>query len=301
MTGFRNPLLLAFALLLYAGNAFALSWESPITAAMGSMLVPGTGQAINGDYGWGAVHLSAWLVMVGNYAVLSEKDDFISEEDAIDDDLQVQYTNRTSTNALVYERGVLFTRFYSSFAAYRDARQSNNSGYSTPAPKESFGELLIAPIRPDLLIRPGTFIPLILLAAYLNNNSDDIYPILRDSDISEDDALRARLLSNGLMDGISEECFFRGVLNSEFSDELGNGLGLLASSSIFGLMHSGAGNQATTLQAGVIGFWLGWLQQDNNFEISQSIALHFWINAISAYHEIKRGREVNLVSLGFTF
>lgn len=281
-------------------SAYCISWDSPVLKGLGSLVVPGAGQYMNGDYGWGTVHLTVKLALSYELNSTMEQDDYIKEEDAIDEDNSWQYTNETTETALFLERGVLFTHFYSSFAAYRDARQNDNSAYSTPAPSETFQELAIAPFHPNILSRPGTFIPLLLFAAFMNH-TDDIYTIQRSEDISEDEVLGNRVISSGMMDGISEECFFRGFLNNEFSDELGNTWGLVASSSVFALAHGGAGNQATAVEAGLIGGYLGWIQQQNQFRIDQSVALHFWINAISAYHAIKKGGEAELMRMQLRF
>jgi hypothetical protein len=44
----------------------------------------------------------------------------------------------------------------------------------------------------------------------------------------------------------------------------------------------------------MIGYYLGWLQQQNNYSISQSVALHFWINAVTGAYEIEREGEAEV-------
>lgn len=60
----------------------------------------------------------------------------------------------------------------------------------------------------------------------------------------------------GLLPGLSEEFLFRGVMLSAFGE---NGLGLIVSSIVFGVLHySGEGQFPYMVWATIVGFLLGW-------------------------------------------
>jgi membrane protease YdiL (CAAX protease family) len=103
------------------------------------------------------------------------------------------------------------------------------------------------------------------------------------------------------MTAVGEEAMFRGFLNSEFSDRFGNVEGLLMSSAIFGLAHTGQGQTANALQAGLAGLYLGWVHQRNGFEAAEGVALHYWANVLVGIAAIRNGGSAQLVSLRLSF
>ena len=100
---------------------------------------------------------------------------------------------------------------------------------------------------------------------------------------------------------VGEEAFFRGFLNNQLSHQLGRWWGLGLSSGIFALGHSGTGNQASALQAGIFGLYTGWLQQHNNYAIGEGVAIHFWGNFLASAVAIANGGSAELMRLNFEF
>ncbi len=153
-----RPWVIALALLFVPGGAAAVN---PELNAVASALVPGLGQAVNGDYVEGGLQFGASLVLFTNYVRLTEDDRFIEPDDRPDDQNKLIRTNRTTFEADLYGAALVNLTFYSAFGAYRDARLNlNNEGYDTPAPTESLGDLAAAPFNPEFLLRPTTWVPL---------------------------------------------------------------------------------------------------------------------------------------------
>ena len=275
----RSACVAAFALLalaLGAGRADALA---PEWKAVGSFVLPGLGQATNGDYADGAFQFSAALVLARQYTILVEKDDYVEPQDRLNSETNEIEINRTSFYADAYGLALLDLSFYSSFSAYRDARLAErNIGYATPAPRETIGDLMVSPFRWEFLSRPTTFIP-ILIPLYLALTPADKHRLVYapDDSITRDEMGQVSFFQMGGV-AIGEEAFFRGVLNNGLSSAYGDGWGLLGSSALFGLAHAGLPGQANPGTAALFGLYLGWLHQRNKYEIGEGVAIHFWWN-----------------------
>jgi membrane protease YdiL (CAAX protease family) len=167
------------------------------------------------------------------------------------------------------------------------------------APHESLTDLAVAPFSWQYLVRPTTFIPLAIQAVGVFSKSYD-YRIDRASDVSKNDLYAFNFVANEAT-AVGEEGMFRGFLNSEFSDRFGNTEGLLMSSAIFGLAHTGQGNTANALQAGLAGLYLGWVHQRNGFEAGEGVALHYWVNVLAGIGAIRNGGSTQLLNLRLSF
>ncbi|MDH4224077.1 MAG: CPBP family intramembrane metalloprotease [Deltaproteobacteria bacterium] len=251
----------------------------PGYAAMGSLLIPGLGQSLNEEYGWGLVHFGAYMALGNNYFMLVENPLYMDPRDRVDPNKPIIHMNRTTFEADMYGTALLDLEFYSSFAAYRDARQGmGNAGYNTPAPEESLGDLVISPFRWEFLSRPTTFIPLLFPLYLLSQPLDkEQHVIVPDVTITRDDMTKGYFVMHNMV-AVGEEAFFRGVLNNSLSHSLGPGWGLAASSLLFGLAHEGVAGQATIAGAALFGGYLGALQQSNDYKIGEGVAIHFWWN-----------------------
>jgi membrane protease YdiL (CAAX protease family) len=267
--------------------------SDPEWAATGSLLLPGLGQAINGDYGAGLVQVSLYLALANQYLILSEKPEYIKPTERADDATYTYRINRTTYVADFYGTALTDLSFYSSFAAYRDARRqpANRQGYTTPAPEESLGDLVAAPFRWEFLLRPGTLIPLLIPIYVLSQPvAKDQFVYQPDSTITRNEMAWGNFVQFNMV-AVGEESFFRGVLNNGLSDWLGPTYGLLASSAIFGLGHSGQSGAATPLGAALYGLYLGWLQQENDYAIGQGVALHYWWDFLISLALLRRHED----------
>ena len=283
-------------LLAAPGGARAVN---PELNAVASIIIPGLGQAVNGDYVEGGLQFGAAVVLATNYVRLTEDDRFIEFEDRLDEENKLIRTNRTTFEANLYAAGLVNLSFYSSFGAYRDARLAlDNKGYETPAPTESLGDLAAAPFNTDYLFRPTTWVPLIFpLLFALTEPNDERYLFQPDDTISRDE-LRVGYAAIHEMVAIGEESFFRGVLNNGFSSSLGESWGLVTSSTLFGLAHDGDPGQASALGAGLFGLYVGYLQQQNDYRIGQGVAIHFWWNFLVSLGMLKDRAPNQVIQLG---
>jgi len=275
MTGGRlRTLAVALGLLLTAPAARA---ADPEWAALGSLLLPGVGQIANGDYAAGGAQVALTFVLVKQYSILINDPAYLEPKDRVDSANNLIHINRTSFDADLYGTALTDLTLYSAFGAYRDARNArDNRGYATPAPRESLGDLALAPFRWEFLSRPTTWVP--LLAALYFAVSPPAEGTLRyapDSTITRQQILTGSAVQFDMV-AVGEEAFFRGLLNNGLSSSLGETWGLAASSTLFGLAHEGTGAQASIAGAALFGAYLGWLQQRNEYAIGEGVALHYW-------------------------
>ena len=117
---------LAAALACALGVATPASAVQPEWAAVGSALLPGVGQMVNGDYVEGSGQVALYFVLANQYIGLTARDDYMSPTDQVDSRHFYIRTNKTTFEAGLYGTALTDLSFYSAFAAYRDAR--NNRG-----------------------------------------------------------------------------------------------------------------------------------------------------------------------------
>jgi hypothetical protein len=276
--------------------AAALAEPSPQLAALASAIIPGLGQATQGDYEAAAAHFGVFAVSLGGGLYYQNKPDFLTDSVRYADSSR-EIINQTTLRRDFGLRVATDTALYSSYAAYRDGRRRDERLYRTPAPKESLSDLAVAPFSWEFLSRPTTFIPLALQAWAVSRGG---YGIYRASDVSQRD-LHAYNLTANEFTAVGEEGFFRGFLNNDFSNRWGDGWGLAASSTVFGLAHNGQGDTANIFQAAVAGAYLGWVQQRNSFQIGEGVALHYWINVLAGISAIRHGGSATLLTVSVPF
>jgi hypothetical protein len=285
------------AVLAHAGPMRAET--TPTLAGLASLVIPGAGQAANGDYETGAAHFGVFAISVYGVYYYKNRPDYLDEGQRYDDVGNREYINRTTLKYDYAARLATDAALYSSYGAYRDARRRNNGGYRTPVPGESLGELARAPFSFEYLARPTTFIPL-ALQAWAAFRSKDGYGIYRAEDVSARDLHVFNAVANE-MTAVGEEAFFRGFLNNEFSNRYGNNLGLGLSSAVFGLAHTGQGQTANAWQAAVAGLYLGWVHQRNDFQTGEGVALHYWLNVLAGISAIRNGGSAQLVAFRMAY
>jgi len=287
---------IAIAFALGACSAVVLAQPSPALSAVASAIVPGLGQASQGDYGTAAAHFGVFAASLSGALYYQHKPDLLSDDVRYDDGNR-EFINQTTLRRDFALRVATDTALYSSFGAYRDARARNDLSYRTPAPKETLSDLALAPFSWEFLSRPTTFIPLALQAWAASRSK---YGIFRADDVSSGDLHLYNATANGFT-AVGEEGFFRGFLNNELSSRWGDGWGLTGSSLLFGVAHTGQGDTANALQATLAGAYLGWVQQRNGFQIGEGVAIHYWFNVIAGISAIRKGGSATLVSFEMSF
>ncbi|WDE05298.1 CPBP family intramembrane metalloprotease [Thalassomonas viridans] len=269
-------------------------------AAMSGLLLPGSVQFFDGNFLTGLSYGGTALAGMALYGHYSDKDDYFEDDDELfSDALKESYINKTTFNADMAQTVFLNTMFASSYDAYKRKSRHRQFNHGVIAPGEDIKDLWQAPFKFEQLSKPSTYVPLLLFAAYVSSR-DNVYAIRRSGDISSG-TLYAGNFAGNLFTGVGEEAFFRGYVNTELSHQLGENLGLAASSVLFGAMHSGDGNQASFGEAAVIGGYLGWLHQKNNYNLSQGVALHYWFNVIAGLAELHHGGQVPIFQYSVEF
>ena len=287
----------AMACALGACPAAALAQLSPTLAGLASAIIPGLGQASNGDYGTAAAHFGVFAASLSTAVHYERKPDFLTDGERYDDANNREFINQTTLREDFALRLATDTALYSGFGAYRDARERDARVYRTPAPKESLSDLAVAPFSWEFLSRPTTFVPLALQAWAASRSN---YGIYRADDVSQRDLHVYNVTANEFT-AVGEEGFFRGFLNNELSDRWGDGWGLTWSSLLFGIAHTGQGQTANAFEATLAGAYLGWMQQRNGFQIGEGVALHYWFNVIAGISAIRHGGSAQLVSIRIPF
>lgn len=272
---------------------------SPTFVGIASLIIPGAGQASNGEYGTAAVHFGIFAVSAYGAFHYSDQDDFLDPDDRYDNSNEREFINRTTLRFDYAARIATDTALYSSFGAYRDARMRDNTGYRTPIPGESLTDLAVAPFSFRYLSRPTTFIPLAIAAVAAFSDKNE-YAVFWDRDVSKHDLYTFTYLANE-MTAVGEEAFFRGFMNNELSNRYGDRGGLVMSSLVFGLAHTGEGQTATALTATAAGLYLGWLHQRNGYEVGEGVALHYWINVFAGISAIQNGGRAQLLNINLPF
>jgi membrane protease YdiL (CAAX protease family) len=199
------------------------------------------------------------------------------------------------------------TWMWSVFSAYRDARTLNGTELpGCPLPRQSFADLLFAPVNPRVVSRPEVALGLVgmlgvgALVSYAAEGAllSDAGWLFEREKVNFMGRHMHRGVGTALGElyyaalfapvGIGEEAFFRGLLQTSWSEARGKARGWVTASLIFGLAHAPNALLLETreervryLTMGVpyltlAGFYLGWVYMRNDFSLAESVALHFW-------------------------
>lgn len=259
-------------------------------APMFSYVLPGSVETYEGHYFQG---LTTFAISLGMY-------DNAQSKSRTADKLLVSDSNTGSTT-LVRNKGSLeldasFTavsglRMMSAYNAYRV-----RGGHS-----ESYSDILLAPFNPQELLRPLSVASLLLAGAMLLRAGDD-YNYQWQGNVARADMNRYVFGRLAYVPAVAEEMFFRGYLNTELSKNFSPWIGVPVSALVFAAVHKGVGIQADARIAGAAGLGLATLQVSNDYNISQGVALHFWVNFFAGLKAIESGgRADNLLSFAFLF
>jgi membrane protease YdiL (CAAX protease family) len=181
--------------------------------------------------------------------------------------------------------------YLSIFDAYQLSRLFvRNRGYRTPLTYTSAGSLIKAPFQKEYILRTGTIIPLgivVLLSAIgytidrdAGTTFTQVDPVLFGQPRGRPQAFflgtgAAGAISMGA--GVGEEAFYRGVLQNELSVYLGPLLGWVSASALFGLAHYQQSQSMDKVYfTSALGAYLGLLYHHNQYDLRQSVAVHFW-------------------------
>lgn len=191
-----------------------------------------------------------------------------------------------STSFLAVETSWL----YGIYAAYRDVRIHNGQmGYSYQMPRDSFLDLSAAPFTYSILKKPEVWGGVLGSLAIAFGAAYVAFP--KEKHIRPSFSLQRTLSPfTAFPIGIGEESFFRGFLQSQFSEWCTPWGGIVLSSLLFGLAHvpnawdlepqdrRGYYTIVVPLIA-ASGIYDGWLTYKNH-SLKESVAIHAWYDFI---------------------
>ncbi|HKL77242.1 MAG TPA: CPBP family intramembrane glutamic endopeptidase [Gammaproteobacteria bacterium] len=263
---------------LWAAAGRAAPAEVHPWAGLGSLVIPGLGQVAQDRAGTAAVHGGVWLGSGLGAGAFMARDTYLEPGDRADEDRQILYYNRASYYADTLNTVSFNTQLYSAYDAYYGGEG------------ESAATLLAAPFQPDYLTRATTWLPLALRAALLFDGGANDWAVVTDDSISRAEIGAVNAARYEAV-AVGEEAFFRGVANEQLVRSWGTWPGVLASSTLFGLAHSGQMGTANKVGAGLYGVYLGGLHVRNDFRLGEGVAIHFWWNFLTALDYLKNGTD----------
>jgi len=263
-----------------------------------SVFIPGFGQLAHRDYLEGLAYGAAGVT---GMVMLATSD--YHGNGSIDDIL----FDKPGARQMFYGGGLYQgAAFLSAWDAFRSAvpvqQQTRGRFRFMPKEQESVSDLLLAPFKWEHLKRPSTWIPLGALAgvsavgvsAYRADKAGT--PGLEWYEYRAGDAVFTGALSMNA--GVSEEAVFRGYLQPLVHQWSGERTWISnpAQSLIFASAHIGGVTNVPVAQA-LLGSYLGWVTQRNDWSLGQAVAIHFWWDVIAVSASLFTRHEVP-VSLG---
>jgi membrane protease YdiL (CAAX protease family) len=244
-----------------------------------SVVLPGFDQWMEGQYRSAIAYTAYAAVGVGFVASALPMNDTSSDPGNVQDDRTRRY--------IWGNQAYMDVGFVSAFHGFRSAAETRKAegrfGYLSH--EETTGDLLIAPLRFDYLLRPSILIPLGILGGILAadaSNQKSHY------NYQGGDMLFGTAVSYNA--GVGEEAFFRGYMMPVLYDWWGNGFwSNTATATVFAAAHISASNPVPWPQF-LVGLYLGWTVQRNEWQLSQAVFLHAWWDIIVFASELAYSR-----------
>lgn len=259
-----------------------------------SLLLPSFDQWWEGQHGAAGAYLGTWFVGFNLMSNASQQANSLDRDFDDFNDLKRQYAYGTQLMMFAGELSA-----YQSFRTAMKTRQSDGEYNFLKETDETTGDLLLAPFAFSEVLKPTTFIPLVLLTGLViaNHNSGSHEP----GDFTfGDGAFTAGISYNA---GVGEEALFRGYLMPVMREGFGSNFWSNATTAVlFGAAHLGS-NKLPIIQT-LGGFYLGWLTQRNGWSLRQAIFLHTWWDVIAIGAQVastKDGGTIRLPALTFEF
>ncbi|HEX4925480.1 MAG TPA: CPBP family glutamic-type intramembrane protease [Bdellovibrionales bacterium] len=239
-----------------------------------TFFVPGLAQFTNGQTEAGFVYAGVGAVGVGTAigALVSNSDSVNASADLGNlNDRQKAFV----WGAQTYQTAGSLSTYHAFRSVVKQRQELGEFGFLKV--DEHNGELMTAPFKVEFLARPSTFIPLALLAGgliYYHNNEGSL--------------TRPLTLSDGLFSagasynaGVGEEALFRGYLMMNLRESWGSDFwSNTATAAIFAAAHLSEHNKYPWPQF-IMGYYLGWMTQANQWTLAESIFLHTWWDVLA--------------------
>jgi hypothetical protein len=259
-------------------------WIPPLA----SFLLPGFDQWWEGQYEYAGFYTGVGIAGVAYSDYNAEK--LEKEYEAIGYDDLPEYEKRNLATHGERERKVSYggqiysamggmSTYHSFRTAVRSRKAMGQFGFLTK--EESPQDLALAPFQFEHLQNKSTWIPLTIavgLAALKVSSIEDEDGYKRDA-YSNSDAFYTGGISYNA--GVWEEATFRGWLMPSLRESWGSDLwSNVATATVFGLLHLSEENRFPIAQLG-LGYYLGYIAQENEWTLSESIFLHAWWDVIA--------------------
>ena len=250
-----------------------------------SFVLPGLDQWVEGQYRSAAVYSGYALTGLAVAGSATRRTSSSSSTATSDSDELYEDDARKLAWGL---QSYMAAGFVSSFHAFRKAAETQKAQgkYLFLKHEETTGDLLIAPLRLDYLLKPSVFIPLGLLAGLLAVDHGNDKFVWTGNDV---------IFGTGvsLNAGIGEEAFFRGYMMPYLRQAWdSNWWSNVGTSTAFAAAH--LGSNKFPWQQFLAGLYLGWRTQKNEWRMSEAVFIHTWwdIIILTANLAHNRGRNV---------
>jgi membrane protease YdiL (CAAX protease family) len=285
---------------LYRPNS--VDTNSTFWKPLGSFLLPGLGQYIDGQSTWGLIYTGSALAGLNYASQVSQTHPHTMEKaKLLDEDGAPLYEEGMGLGSSdinirkkmwgeqIYQTAGGFSAYHSFRTSVRALQKHGKYGFLTE--EETPGDILMAPLNMSFMKRSTTYVPLAIGAALgaLILSTDPAEGMEEDG-FSLDDAFFASAFS--LNAGTHEEAMFRGWIMPAFYEASGSELYANAGQSlIFAAAH--LGSNSLPIPQLLLGYHLGSVTMERNWTLSEAVFIHTWwdIIAFATQYHYKKSLE----------
>lgn len=259
--------------------------RSDVVSPALSLLLPGAGQWFEGQYKYAAVYsvvgFSGASLAASATTSQDDYDQFIMED--------TDYRRALIGDALYKTAGGI-SAYHDFRTAVASRRGLGQYGFLPSTEIETPLDLALAPFNFKYILRPTTYVPLLVLVAGLSLAHE------KDSwqweHYTLEDAGITAAVSYGA--GVGEEAAFRGFFHPVLHEYMGERFWLSNSTQalVFGAAHIGPRNRFPLIQT-LLGGYFGWMTRRNQWQIGEGIFLHAWWDVFAIGAEFATSGKVN--------
>ncbi len=237
--------------------------------ALGTFFIPGLDQFINKQPLTGAAFATLGVAGLG-VSYLSSRTITTGSTDLDSKD------NKARFSMLGYEMYSVAGGL-SMYHSFRDAVDTRKEDFPFLGERDKDLDLVLSPFRMDYMLRPTTFVPLLVQAGLVGLLVKEGHNEWQGLTLA--DGFFATTFSVGA--GTWEESAFRGWMMPVFRKWVGyDFLSNAMAATVFAAGHYSAQNKLPIYQL-ITGWYLGYVTQRNDWSISESIFIHTWIDIIA--------------------